>query len=94
VLTALRNLEGYCRILKLISTNLKLLHLSPLANWHTCTPTFEVFMAVKMEIVVIWVLLRAASIFTPEDGGSRVVRNVGIQPPHYTERQPNSKPHL
>jgi len=29
--------------------------------------------------------------FSPEDGGSTVLRNVGIQPPHYTPQQ-SSKP--
>jgi hypothetical protein len=37
---------------------------------------FEVFTAMKIEFVVFWVV-------APEDGGSMVLRNTGIQPPHY-----------
>jgi len=30
----------------------------------------------------------ATTHLTPEDGGGKVLRNAGIQPPHYTVQQP------
>jgi len=39
----------------------------------------------------VWWLDTSVSIFNPEDGGSTILRNVGVQPPHYTT-QP-TEPH-
>jgi hypothetical protein len=48
---------------------------------------FPVFTAVKIEVEVFWVVTPCSS-NDPEDGGSKVLRNVDILPQHYTASQP------
>jgi len=51
---------------------------------------YEAFTAVTFQVEVFWHVTRcvAASILHPEDGGSTVLRNVGILPQQYTTPQP------
>jgi hypothetical protein len=47
----------------------------------------EVFMAVKMWIVVFWIEV----FFYPDDGGNVFLRNVGNHPQNYTVLKPRKR---
>jgi hypothetical protein len=50
---------------------------------HVFTTIFEMFTAVKIHVEVFWFVTPQS-----EDGGSKLLRNVGIIPQHYTASQP------
>jgi len=45
---------------------------------------FEVFLTVKRGVVFSGLLLHTMWTCNPEDGGSTVLQNIGIHPPHHT----------
>jgi hypothetical protein len=64
--------------------------------WKSSLVRFEVFTAVKIQVEVFWVMTPYSVVsrgplclhLHPEDGGSKVLRNVDIRPQRYTASQP------
>jgi hypothetical protein len=50
---------------------------------------FEVFKAMKTEVMVLWVVAPYSAHHTlqPEDGGIMLLQNTGIKPSHYMAQQ-------